>query len=243
MSLQERLERSLRNPYPVLDVEIDRFRMFADEAFPYRTAAANSLLLLLDARKAANEYSASYRDFRVGATVVAYKSDERDFAIFNGANVKVDETDLINVHAEDTAVGKAEDKDYDLISFVGVVGHLQNDQTSGVEVQTLHPCGRCRKKFSESHLISDKTIFMSANMDLTTIEMYTLQDLEDFHVRGDKSAITTFHTEPEAMDWDDKVAPYIGQFVMRVVGNLPDTTNKTIASYMEEQINNHPEQE
>lgn len=241
MDLQQCLERSLRNPYPAIDAEIDRFKMFADEAFPYRTAAANALWFLLKARESANTYSASYRDFRVGATVVAYKTGDKDYAIFNGANVKVDETDLINVHAEDTAVGKAEDKGYDLIAFVGVVGHLQNDGASGRESHTLHPCARCRAKFASSPLITSKTLFMSANMDLTAVEVYTLAELKAFHDGGNESAITTIHTEPEAMDWDEKVNPVLGQYVMKLFQGFPDTTHETIAQYMDKQLGTLPE--
>lgn len=220
MNLQERLETSLRNPYPVLDAEINRLGMFADESYPYGVAAGNALFLLLNARKALELYSASYRNFNVGATVVAYKIGVKDYAIFNGANVKVDETDLINVHAEDTALGKAVDAGYDLVSFVGVVGDVQNDQSSGREIHTLHPCGRCRGRFTDSSLITDQTLFMSANISLTKIEIYTLPGLIAFHDSGNPDGITTIETLPEAEDWHQQVSPVLGRYAQSIYYEL-----------------------
>jgi cytidine deaminase len=174
-----------------------------------------ALLALKSAQNAYNDLAISYRDFKVGAAAAAFNPVANRMDLVTGFNFKVDDTDLVNTHAEDIVIKKLERGGSYVVALLVVVGDVQPDQTSGLATATLHPCGKCRKMLSETPLISPDTIFMSATSDLGVVEVYDLDGLKNSHNNGDHSAINTVKLRPlntdnpEDMawyeDWDDHV--------------------------------------
>jgi cytidine deaminase len=147
------------------------------------------LQLLLDTSEARLR-AMSYRDFNVAAGTWALKYPR--YGRLLGFNVKMDETDAVNIHAEDVVTAKALDAGYNQISVLTVIGPTQEDHASGKHTDTLWPCGRCRGRLAESPLVNDETLIVSATPDFRTIAMGGLASVIALHDTGDDSGITTF---------------------------------------------------
>ncbi len=128
---------------------------------------------LVDRAIAATAKSQSYRSFRVGCAVLAYRTDapsgER-FRVFVGANVKVSK-DARPVCAEAVAILSAYHAGYDCIIGLVVVGGRNEDHESGLVPETLHSCGECRKlmKFLKArdgtNVVSSETRMLFVRVD------------------------------------------------------------------------------
>lgn len=200
----------------------------------YRTQLADFVLHLLLATREYQDHAVSYRSFNVAVGALAIKPGPLNAIIGRtfGVNVKVDETDTINIHAEDTAVGKAEDANYQAISVLAVVGPTQEDHASGLHTRTLHPCGRCRGRLSDKPIIRPDTLFVSANEDFTVIDFSDLEGIKRLHDHHDESRVTTFELhdsrdlftplveleakaplveEVDDSEWQEKIGAYLVQ--------------------------------
>lgn len=152
-----------------------------------------NLLLALHRAREAQALAVSYRDFRVGAAAVALTAGSPEFQMVTGINVKPDQTTSMNVHAEQVALQKVDDRRFSYVSTVAVVGSSQADKQSGHEMTTLHPCGLCRDAMAAHPAIDPElTLLASALPDLRTIELYSLASLQKFHDQGDGSGIQRF---------------------------------------------------
>lgn len=171
-----------------------------------------SILLALNRAREARELAVSYRKFKVGAAVIALSLGSPRFEIMTGVNVKPDQDSNMNVHAEQSALQKVTDRGYTHIAALALVGETQNDQQSGHDMHTLHPCGLCRAFLSQSEAIdADRTLIVSALPDLKTIEMYDLNQLHQFHSDPSSTELTRFDLpdmeilEPFAPDTDSPI--------------------------------------
>lgn len=146
-----------------------------------------ALHLAADARGLA----ASYRDFNVGAAVLALKPEVARKQFLTGINAKPEPETEVNIHAEQLAIQKARDRGFTAIRIVAVIGETQNDTQSGHEMCTLHPCGLCRAAMEHSPLIdNDKTLIVTALPSLRTLEFSNIQSLKKYHEEKDFTAIT-----------------------------------------------------
>jgi len=142
-----------------------------------------NLLLALHRAREAHELAVSYRNFKVGAAIVALRvGGASNFQILTGINVKPDENSSLNGHAEQMAFFKAKDRTFNAVSIVAVVGKTQTDQQSGNEMYTLHPCGKCRAFMSQHPLVDPEiTLIATALPTLRTIELSSLNELHTYH--------------------------------------------------------------
>ncbi len=152
----------------------------------------NALFALHRAREA-QELAVSYRNFKVGAAITALSIGTPNFQIVTGINVKPDQVSEMNVHAEQAALQKVDDRGFTSVSMVAVVGETQNDSQSNKEMKTLHPCGLCRGVLSHHPAIHpENTLILSALPTLRTIEAYSLNALQNYHNNHDPSGIAIF---------------------------------------------------
>lgn len=115
------------------------------------------------------------------------------FEIMTGVNIKPDENSQMNVHAEQSALQKVQDRRYDKVSIVAVVGDTQNDTQSGHTMHTLHPCGLCRDALDHSpHINNESTLIVSSLPNLRTIELYSLSQLRQYHDNPDSIELPRF---------------------------------------------------
>ena len=160
-----------------------------------RSIIAPNVLVALHKARMARELAVSYRNFNVGASVVALTKQKAGFHILPGFNVKTNADGPVNVHAEQSALTTAQSVNADMVSIVAVVGETQADQQSGHEMHTLHPCGMCRTQLESSPLVdNDATLIFSALPDLRTIEVSTVNGLHNYHnnTQPDRSGVTLF---------------------------------------------------
>lgn len=149
-----------------------------------------TLLFALNRAREARELAVSWRDFKVGASVVALGLGTPRYQLLTGVNVKPDEESAMNVHAEQSALQKVDDRNYSAVSMVAVVGETQNDTQSGKKMHTLHPCGLCRNVLANHPCVHpDNTLIVSALPSLRIIEASSLNGLKAFHETGDDSRI------------------------------------------------------
>lgn len=180
------------------------------EAWAHHLQINNVLPLLIKARESYLQ-AASYRNFRVGVTVVGMASDSLTLHIIHGCNIKPQpESGPINEHAEQLELAKAVELGVYRIPILALIGDLQDDTQSGLFQHTLHPCGLCRDKLAASPLIDENTLFVSATYDLRHVEWYSLTGLRQYHDNNDASMITTVNLPsfpndprcPEATEFD-----------------------------------------
>jgi len=149
------------------------------------------VLQLLHETSEFRDRAASYRNFGVAAGAWCKGVDQKYGRVL-GYNVKVDDTDLVNIHAEDLVTTKAKDANFDQISVLAVIGPTQEDHASSKHTETLHPCGRCRGRLADSPLVRPDTLFVAARPDFTVIQFASLAAIQAVHDDGDDSGITTF---------------------------------------------------
>ncbi len=161
-----------------------------EPAQPYLSIFGANVLFALHRAREARELAVSYRKFDVGAAVMSFILNPPTMQVFAGVNIKPEKESVINIHAEQLALQKINDFGGDVITIVAVVGELQEDTQSGRLAETLHPCGLCREKLSESGLIDPaRSLVVSALPNLRTIEMYSFEALEQFHTHDDATGI------------------------------------------------------
>ncbi len=188
-SVNDKLENLLAESRAPRDIEVETISLNF-----HRTQLADFVLYLLLGTKEAQEKAVSYRSFNVAAGMLAVRPGllGTNMGRFYGVNVKVDETDTINIHAEDMARKKARSAQFSAISVVAVIGPTQQDHASGLHTHALHPCGRCRDRLSHDGLIKPDTLFVSATEDFTVIDVSSLEGIKRLHEDGDESGIATF---------------------------------------------------
>lgn len=81
----------------------------------------------------------SYRGFAVAAGLTVMDGTRVGRVL--GYNIKLDETDDVNIHAEELAHTKATQLRYNHIPVVTVLGNPQPDKVTGRMLATLPPCG------------------------------------------------------------------------------------------------------
>jgi cytidine deaminase len=156
------------------------------------------LIQALNKARESREIAVSHRNFNVGATVVSLKKSPSRLSTLTGFNAKPEEDSEVNMHAEQLAIQKMEDREDDFISMIVIVGDTQSDKQSGHEMHTLHPCGLCRDVMDRHPAIDNEaTIIVSALPTFQTIELYSLNALKRFHENhGDDSGIQKFTLLP-----------------------------------------------
>lgn len=178
---------AVRTPVPLYDTAVEsNFYGFTYGRFQLGDTV---LQLLLDT----SEFRAramSYRGFKVAAGAWCVTGQRHGRVL--GYNVKVDDTDTVNIHAEDLVTEKAREAGFRHISVLSIIGPTQEDNTSGKEMETLHPCGRCRERLNRSELVSDDTLVVTARPDFRVIQIANISALTVAHDQGDMSGITTF---------------------------------------------------
>lgn len=176
----------VRHPVLFRDFALDSYT----GAFTYeRLQLGDCVLQLLLETSEFRSRAASYRSFDVAAGALC-KGEGTRFGRVLGHNVKLDDTDYVNIHAEDLVTTKARDAELGDIAVLAVVGPVQEDHASGALMDTLHPCGRCRDRLLESPLVSDATLFVMARPDFTVIQLGSLTDIRGAHNGGGNNLAT-----------------------------------------------------
>lgn len=176
---------------------LDPRRLVDDEEHYRRWIAARETLVWK--AYAARERAISYRGFKVGCAVYAWRpyreakeawqvsEDPADYmgvrwTTFTGANMKTAE-DIRPVCAEQVAVSAARMAGYTRIIGIVVVGEPQTDHDSGLSHRTLHPCGVCRRTLAALPEVHGDTPILTGGIDgdVIHLEEFSLDELVQLH--------------------------------------------------------------
>ncbi|MFA5954544.1 MAG: hypothetical protein WC817_03360 [Patescibacteria group bacterium] len=147
----------------------------------------------------ASKLAISYRDFRVGCAVLAWRprrqsaepwqidEDPADYlcnrwATFTGANLKPEKSGP-KICAEQIAVNSARMAHYTRIIGIVVVGEPQSDDDSGLTHDTLHPCVICRRLLAALPEMRSDTRILTGGLhgDRIRIREYSFEELLKLH--------------------------------------------------------------
>ena len=193
-----------------------------------------NLLLAMHRAREAQELAVSYRGFKVGAALVGLSFQPSNFQIMTGVNIKPDEESAMNVHAEQSALQKAHDRNVDAVSMIVVVGETQSDKQSGHEMHTLHPCGLCRGIMNTNSLVDkNATLIASTLPNFSTIELYSVNEFIHYHETHDDSLLHRFQLPQLSLfdPIDQTNEPIILQDTAESI-NDENIWNATIGTYL-----------
>ncbi len=113
----------------------------------------------------AREKGMSYRDFKVGTALLAFKAHQphdTTWKVFSGMNTK-HAPNMRPTCSEPIAINAAYAEDYSLIIGMVVVGDLREEDIG--QLLTLHPCHECRWFMHGHPLIDRHTLVLTAPPD------------------------------------------------------------------------------
>jgi cytidine deaminase len=177
------------------------------------------------ARYMADNVAISWRNFKVGAAVLAINPTEYKQGIFLGANFTPDPpaedgTHAVKVCAEQVALQKAINSGYDRIIAITVSGQRQPDIRSGLLTPTLHPCGPCRDVSGALHQVADDALILSTATTPEGEDAYELHTSRELQIVHDQATpdLRRYRIDPNFTNWNAR-RPYYSWALDGLVGN------------------------
>ncbi len=137
------------------------------------------------ARLMAASHDDSWRHFRVGCAVLAYRPEYEPFdhpnhpdryKVFEGWNIKKEENGP-KICAEQMAISAAMAAGYTTAIVVVVSGPVQADGATGIVGRTLRPCDGCRQFLRTAGIVKNGTHIVTVDPDAREIEILTCEGL------------------------------------------------------------------
>ncbi|MGD0284160.1 MAG: hypothetical protein ABSB12_00995 [Candidatus Saccharimonadales bacterium] len=167
-------------------------------------ASINNFVSLIRSAAKSSEIAVSWRNYIVGAAVLAYNLDTPAMGATVGGNIKPEQTGGLNLHAEQIALAKARKIKLNCIFGIAVWGDPTDLDANPNHSPTRIPCRRCDKMFSELPEIKPETLIVSSNADLSVCELYTVEELRRYYQNPDAyGPITDMPCYSLADDMDD----------------------------------------
>ncbi len=173
--------------YTPVDYDFDVYHQMLS-ALPYMVAKA---------RTAAENDSASYRGFHVGAAAFAINRANRSTGIFNGGNIKTKKTHE-KVCAEKRSVKQAEKHGFEFIPGIVVVATTDKELISEVNqhnivTPTLPPCAECQDpngSVAGSPLVDSRhTLILTTGIKRDIYQVHSLGEIQAGFATGDGSSL------------------------------------------------------
>lgn len=139
-------------------------------------------------RTAAMDDAYSYRNFRVGAALLAINVTNHKMSYFAAGNVKAKAHDNPTC-AEYRIIRQAstDKRGFGLIPGLVVAGTTDLQEildVTGAATPTLHPCHRCRDNFEASPMISDDALIVSVGISKDQLQFHTKKQMRDLYADG-----------------------------------------------------------
>lgn len=186
-------------------------------------ASLNNFVWLIRAAARGSEQADSWREYKVGSAILGYNFDDGILGITVGFNIKPQEGEGLNIHAEQMAVAKARLHRLTHIFGIAVWGDETDLDANPSHAPTLRPCKRCSGMFDECDAIKENTLILSGNKGLSTCEIYTKKQLVEHYEQG--TSISDIPLYSLAEDMDDKyyteqvLIPHLLPMVARLYPN------------------------
>lgn len=183
---------------------------------PWREFDTGHLLVSLvpnmveQARFAAETDAHSYRDFKVGAAVLAVNDVTHETAVITAGNLK--SRHKAKVCAERKALQQARKIGYTQAASIVVAGTTDAElirEVTGVATPTLHPCGECQNMFDSHPLMRDDTLIITTGLEDDIYQVHNFVELKGLYSIADLSVLETqeggLH---DFSNWEQRVALY-----------------------------------
>lgn len=181
MPIRNRAERILFQRFVenerFIDIGIEGFHKIDSAVDPHLVVLQQAKYAINNARSFQRRHALSYRDFRVGASVVALNEKKNFLAIYSGANYKKKQEDPKQC-AEMAAGGMArkEGANYPVgVFIVGVSDPELIRQVTGRSTLTLHPCNVCRE------FLDDSSVVVSTSENVNAYQVHTGREIIDLY--------------------------------------------------------------
>lgn len=152
----------------------------APETLEARTAigALTGLIQGMERAKSFAPFAQSWREYKVGASVMMCNFQTGAMSYLSGCNVKPQTgKEGVNIHAEQMAIAKGRNQGLNRVLGIAVFADPIDDDANPNKLPTLPPCRRCVEMFVHAPEVDDKTIIISTNPDYSACELYTVGTL------------------------------------------------------------------
>jgi len=173
----------------------------------------------------------SWRKFRASACGITEPDEELVVSYVHGVNQKPNEDDPTDIHAEEDMLDQCEQIARRPINVLALVADVQPDETTGFDPGTLVPCyRRCLPKLESSPFVTETTLVLGGNPDLTRVHYYDIPTLRRAHETNSAELLTEINFEyPYATDlneWCEKLLAPLSQRGLRLVHDRHRSSNE-----------------
>jgi cytidine deaminase len=152
------------------------------ETLEARTAigALTKLVHAADRARNSSTLALSWRNYNVGSSAIMVNFNTGQMGFFSGFNVKPDEGQgSLNLHAEQVAIAKGRAHGLNRVIGITVYADPNDKDANPDEYATLRPCNRCVQMFQNIPEVTDNTLVLGTNTDLTICELYNAGSLSE----------------------------------------------------------------
>jgi cytidine deaminase len=147
------------------------------ETLEARTAIG-ALTKLVHAADRARENSAlalSWRNYNVGSSAIMCNFTTGQMGFFSGFNVKPEQgQSTLNLHAEQVSIAKGRAQGLNRVIGISVLADPSDNDANPDSHATLRPCNRCVQMFVDIPEVTENTLVLGTNQDLSVCELYTV---------------------------------------------------------------------
>jgi cytidine deaminase len=172
--------------------------------------AMSKLVHAADRAKDSSLFALSWRNYRVGSSAFMCNFETGNMGFLDGFNVKPDsKASSLNLHAEQIAIAKGRAQGLNRVIGITVYADPDNDDANPNKYTTLRPCGRCVEMFKSIPEVTENTLILGTNLDLSECELYTARSLFDQNVPMLVPEPFALVTEDDLTYYDRNIQPYL----------------------------------
>jgi cytidine deaminase len=186
---------------------------FGEPFDPWQQFLKMTPRMVQNARKAHSQ-AFSYRNFHVGASLLAINSQKKQMGMYSAGNLKIDPS-TEKYCAEASTIEAAKRDGMTRAIGIVVVGTLDRDMIHGVTgrmTPTLHPCDSCRNLFVDSSLIYSDTIVVTTGDRLDAHQVHSVGQLITFYQPDSEATVSDYHQsfeEQKPSSWQSREELYL----------------------------------
>jgi cytidine deaminase len=192
------------------------------ETLEARTAigALTKLVHAADRAKENSSLALSWRNYNVGSSAIMCNFETGQMGFFSGFNVKPDQgQSSLNLHAEQVAIAKGRAQGLNRVIGISVFADPTDDDANPDNNATLRPCNRCVQMFVDIPEVTDNTLVLGTNEDLSVCELYTAGSLVQPEMPKLVPGHFALQSEHDLEYYDREIQPQLILPILSLYGN------------------------
>ena len=177
---------------------------------PHQRFVQLGYAMVLMARQALMTEAVSYRNFHVGASLLAVDEIGKRMGIYSAGNKKYNPK-VEKYCAENSVIQQAQDDAMTRAIGLVVVGTSDGDRIKGVTgraTPTLHPCDVCRTVFIDSPIVKSDMLVVTTGDTYDAHQVHSVDQLIGFYNGSDTKADHHHYEDPGFESWEERQALY-----------------------------------